>query len=248
MISCCCVARAARSTWSWGNGGKHSSTPAPANVKPCCSRTKPKRSAEEAVVAVNLPPRRTGDMPDNGSAVLQDMAGIIECHVRDPIWLTVLLLHWAAIWMTRRSQIRRAFDELARLPSSRLLAHSSLYRSAPGGLTRISLISSTRWRRSKPHSPPMICSNALLEIEHCHGRVREYLNAPRTLDLDILMYDDLQCERPLPDPAASRACINGRLCCNRFWKLPRTAIFPGTAPLLNCWPACAGQQIEREQE
>ena len=31
------------------------------------------------------------------------------------------------------SHVRQAFDELARLPSSRLLTHSSLYRSAPLG-------------------------------------------------------------------------------------------------------------------
>ena len=39
--------------------------------------------------------------------------------------------------------ILRAFDELARLPSSRLLTHSSLYRSGPVGLL-ISLISLTQ--------------------------------------------------------------------------------------------------------
>jgi 2-amino-4-hydroxy-6-hydroxymethyldihydropteridine diphosphokinase len=33
---------------------------------------------------------------------------------------------------------------------------------------------------------------ALLFIEHQHGRERTFRNAPRTLDLDVLMYDDMQ--------------------------------------------------------
>jgi 2-amino-4-hydroxy-6-hydroxymethyldihydropteridine diphosphokinase len=31
-----------------------------------------------------------------------------------------------------------------------------------------------------------------LEIEHRHGRERTFRNAPRTLDLDVLLYDNVQ--------------------------------------------------------
>ena len=34
----------------------------------------------------------------------------------------------------------------------------------------------------------------LLQIEQLHGRLRTFRNAPRTLDLDLLLYDDLQLQ------------------------------------------------------
>ena len=77
------------------------------------------------------------------------------------------------------SQVGRAFDELSRLPSSRLLAHSSLYRSAPlGWLDQPDFINAVAYMRPLSHDELL---KALLEIEHNHGRMREYPNAPRTL-------------------------------------------------------------------
>lgn len=37
---------------------------------------------------------------------------------------------------------------------------------------------------------------SLQKIEHLHGRQRPYRNAPRTLDLDLLLYDDLHIDEP----------------------------------------------------
>ena len=39
----------------------------------------------------------------------------------------------------------------------------------------------------------MTLLEALLEIEHHFGRERSFRNAPRVIDLDVLIYDDLQC-------------------------------------------------------
>ena len=84
-------------------------------------------------------------------------------------------------------QVRRAFDELARLHLSRLLAHSSLYRSGPIGL----LLDQPDFINAVAHIETALSPHdllqALLEIEFSHGRVRESPNAPRTLDLDMLM-------------------------------------------------------------
>jgi len=43
---------------------------------------------------------------------------------------------------------------------------------------------------------------ALLDIEHRHGRERSFRNAPRTLDLDLLLYGDAPLPRRRPDAAA----------------------------------------------
>lgn len=143
------------------------------------------------------------------------------------------------------SQIRKAFEELARLPSSHLLAHSSLYRSAPMGRTdqpdfinAVALIETAL----APHD----LLKALLEIEHFHGRVREYLNAPRTLDLDILMYDRLQWNEHcliLPHPRMhQRAFVLQPL-----QEITPNCHIPGHGSITELLAACAGQQVEREQ-
>ena len=50
---------------------------------------------------------------------------------------------------------------------------------------------------------PMDLLDALQAIEQAHGRERPYRNAPRTLDLDLLLYGDLTLDTPrltLPHP------------------------------------------------
>jgi 2-amino-4-hydroxy-6-hydroxymethyldihydropteridine diphosphokinase len=50
---------------------------------------------------------------------------------------------------------------------------------------------------------PRALMTALLDIESHHGRDRAFKNAPRTLDLDLLLYDGLAMHEPgltLPHP------------------------------------------------
>ena len=104
------------------------------------------------------------------------------------------------------SQIQRAFEELKQLPGTHLISCSSLYKSAPvGRLDQPDFINAVALIETQlaPHD----LLNALLGIEHNHGRVRESLNAPRTLDLDILLYDDVECHDKaliLPHPRMSQ--------------------------------------------
>jgi len=86
-------------------------------------------------------------------------------------------------------QVEAGFAALAVLPGTKLLAKSSLYRSAPVGyadqpdfINAVAVIETTL----APHA----LLDALLGIERAHGRVREFANAPRTLDLDIVLYGD----------------------------------------------------------
>ena len=92
-------------------------------------------------------------------------------------------------------QIEAGFSALAALPGTRLLARSSLYRSAPVGyadqpdfINAVAIIETTL----APHA----LLDALLAIERVNGRVREFPNAPRTLDLDIVLYGDMVLQEP----------------------------------------------------
>lgn len=90
-----------------------------------------------------------------------------------------------------RSQLQRAFADLDSLPGTSLLAQSALYRSAPlGYLDQPDFVNAVA--KIDTALAPRDLLQALLEIEHSHGRERTFRNAPRTLDLDILLYDELQ--------------------------------------------------------
>ena len=90
-----------------------------------------------------------------------------------------------------RSQLQLAFDELDGLPETRLVARSSLYRSAPLGYPDQPEFVNAVAEIATALTPQTLLQ-ALLQIEHRHGRERTFRNAPRTLDLDMLLYDDTQ--------------------------------------------------------
>lgn len=87
-------------------------------------------------------------------------------------------------------QIAAGFAELAALPQTRVLRRSSLYRSAPVGYAdQPDFINAVAGIETGMGPQELLA--ALLAIERRHGRVREFPNAPRTLDLDIALYGDL---------------------------------------------------------
>jgi 2-amino-4-hydroxy-6-hydroxymethyldihydropteridine diphosphokinase len=100
-------------------------------------------------------------------------------------------------------QVRRAFDELAALPASRLVSRSPLYKSPPLGppdqpdyVNAVAVLETTL--------TPLGLLAALRGIEVRHGRKRDGTRwGPRSLDLDILLYGDLVLDSPelrLPHP------------------------------------------------
>lgn len=99
-------------------------------------------------------------------------------------------------------QVLLAVDELARLPATRLHTRSSLYRSRPvGGPQQPDYVNAVAWL-STP-LPPRELLRHCLAIEARFGRRRAGRNAPRTLDLDLLLYDGLVMHEPgltLPHP------------------------------------------------
>jgi 2-amino-4-hydroxy-6-hydroxymethyldihydropteridine diphosphokinase len=85
--------------------------------------------------------------------------------------------------------VQRALSALAQLPTSRCVASSSLYHSKPVGHAEqpdyINAVAVVETRLS-PHA----LLATLLAVEHRFGRQRTFRNAPRTLDLDLLVYGD----------------------------------------------------------
>lgn len=84
-------------------------------------------------------------------------------------------------------QVRRAISELGAIENTRLLAASSLYRSAPVGYADQPDFINAVARLQTGLSPRELL-DALHVIENRHGRRRSVRNAPRTLDLDLLLY------------------------------------------------------------
>jgi 2-amino-4-hydroxy-6-hydroxymethyldihydropteridine diphosphokinase len=87
------------------------------------------------------------------------------------------------------AQVTRAFEEIAALPGTRVLARSRLHRTKPVGyanqpdfVNAMALVETSL--------APRALLDALLAIEQRHGRVRTIPNGPRTLDLDIIVYGD----------------------------------------------------------
>jgi 2-amino-4-hydroxy-6-hydroxymethyldihydropteridine diphosphokinase len=99
-------------------------------------------------------------------------------------------------------QIEQALMELAELPGTRLLSRSAPYLSQPVGYAEQPDYVNAVARLSTALTPRTLL-DALLDIERRHGRERTFRNAPRTLDLDILLYDALIMDEPglhLPHP------------------------------------------------
>jgi len=93
----------------------------------------------------------------------------------------------------REATIRAALDELARTPGIDLVAVSSLRETDPVGY-----LDQPRFLNGAAvvdtELPPRELLAALLRIEARFGRDRDAVpgGGPRTLDLDLLLYDDLQ--------------------------------------------------------
>lgn len=105
--------------------------------------------------------------------------------------------------------VRHAAAELGGLAGTRLVALSSLYRSAPvsaGGPDYVNAVAELR-----SELEPLRLLDALQALEQAHGRTRPFPNAPRTLDLDLLIYGlrEHQDDRlTLPHPRlAARAFV-----------------------------------------
>jgi 2-amino-4-hydroxy-6-hydroxymethyldihydropteridine diphosphokinase len=99
-------------------------------------------------------------------------------------------------------QVNQAILELHDIERTGVLAVSSLYRSAPVGYAdQPDFINAVV--KVESQLTPQELLDALHVIENRHGRRRSGRNAPRTLDLDLLLYDALVLDEDgliLPHP------------------------------------------------
>ncbi|MBS1175277.1 MAG: folK [Burkholderiaceae bacterium] len=93
-----------------------------------------------------------------------------------------------------RSTVLCAIDALAKIPHTQLQAQSRLYASAPMGenATGEHYVNAVVQLRTRLPAHDLL--NELHRIERAFGRERSVRNAPRTLDLDILLYGDVCIE------------------------------------------------------
>jgi 2-amino-4-hydroxy-6-hydroxymethyldihydropteridine diphosphokinase len=168
------------------------------------------------------------------------------------------------------SQLQRAFLSLERLTDTCLVARSSLYRSAPldcpeqadvslssdlpgsSGLSGPSGLSGLSGQPDYINAVAEIATGlapnallqALLHIEHRHGRERSFRNAPRTLDLDVLLYDDLQLHEDgltIPHPQMHKRAFVLR----PLLEIAPGISIPGVGNAALALAKCHGQVLDR---
>ncbi len=141
-----------------------------------------------------------------------------------------------------RATVLAAMAACESLPRTRAAGRSSLYRSAPvdaGGPDFVNAV-----LRLQTTLAPIELLDALQAIEQAHGRERPYRNAPRTLDLDLLLQGRrvMDTERlTLPHPRLhERAFVLLPLA-----ELEPELVLPGKGPIGTWLPAVAAQRITR---
>lgn len=141
------------------------------------------------------------------------------------------------------SQVRRAIAELGTLPRTRLLASSSLYRSAPVGVAeQPDFVNAVAKIETALAARELL--DELLAMEARFGRERPTPGAPRTLDLDLLLYGDQVIAEPgldVPHPRMhERAFVLAPLA-----EIAADTAIPGKGRARLLLEACADQKVER---
>ncbi len=99
--------------------------------------------------------------------------------------------------------LKEALLALKKIEKSVFIQHSSFYQSAPIDCPTAQNDFVNAAAHCKTELSPFLFLKALHAIENAFGRKRPFLNAPRTLDLDLLLYGDIVAHSPdltLPHP------------------------------------------------
>jgi 2-amino-4-hydroxy-6-hydroxymethyldihydropteridine diphosphokinase len=140
-------------------------------------------------------------------------------------------------------QVERALRELDAIARTRVVKASSLYRSAPVGYA-----SQPQFVNAVAQVDTGLSAAQLLDelqaIETRHGRSRSFANAPRTLDLDLLLFGDCTIQTPqlaIPHPRMhERAFVLEPLL-----EIAPGVVIPGRGAARALLSGCAGQSVQR---
>jgi 2-amino-4-hydroxy-6-hydroxymethyldihydropteridine diphosphokinase len=135
-----------------------------------------------------------------------------------------------------------AFNALEALPDSELVQRSSVYRSAPIDSSGPDYLNAVVRLRTALGAHELLAQ--LQSIERSHGRERPYRNAPRTLDLDLLLYGEQLIHTPtlvVPHPRAhERAFVLAPL-----GEIAPQLVIPGRGAVADLHSALGGQRVDR---
>lgn len=135
-----------------------------------------------------------------------------------------------------RAAVVQAVADIAGSEGVALTAQSALYRTAPVDSSGPDYINAVVEVRTRLTAPDLL--QCLHDIEAAAGRARPYRNAPRTLDLDILLFGDGQID------SAHLSVPHPRMGQRAFVLVPLAEIAPHRVDM-RFLLAVAGQSIER---
>lgn len=127
-----------------------------------------------------------------------------------------------------------AMQAISEQPGLVLCARSRLYASAPIDSDGPDYVNAVVQVRTRLTAVQLLAQLQALEQEA--GRIRPYPNAPRTLDLDLLLYGDASIQ------SAGLTVPHPRMWQRAFVLWPLTEIAPQRVPHA-CWQRVAGQRI-----
>jgi 2-amino-4-hydroxy-6-hydroxymethyldihydropteridine diphosphokinase len=140
------------------------------------------------------------------------------------------------------ASVIQAIAALAALPGCSGLQASPLYRTAPVAATGPDYCNAVA--AFDTDLTPQALLAAMQRIELAFGRQRPYPNAPRTLDLDLLLHGETVLQTPsltLPHPRLHQRAFVLR----PLLDLAPALVVAGLGALVACLPACADQGVEK---
>ena len=152
---------------------------------------------------------------------------------RDPV---VAYIGLGANLGDARQTLQDALQALAQTPGIEQVVASDLYRTAPVDATGPDFINAVAQVHTRLHAMDLLA--VLQHIEQAAGRERPYRNAPRTLDLDLLLYGTGHIDSPtltVPHPRMGERA---------FVLVPLVALAPDLVSV-NALEAVANQAIAR---
>lgn len=141
-----------------------------------------------------------------------------------------------------RATVAAAIAELARRPGCRLVAASSVWRSAPVDAQGPDFFNAVVAIETTLSPEGLLAT--LQALEQAFGRQRPYRHAPRTLDLDLLLHGDALRSTPrltLPHPRLHQRAFVLR----PLLEIAPALAAPGLGALADWLPACADQVVEQ---